>query len=674
MCIRLIRSIASATLALACVALAITASAAANVRFFPSPERPERIAAGPGGLWFLATTESSINENLDYMGATGAITSHELPGEVGENGLTVGPEGAVWFVGNEPVYGLSIKRYNGGGWGEVNLARDYEDVALSASGTVWALFREDTRAGETLNVGRLTIKTETDGDLESELTEYPSSHVSGPGSFGEMVLATDDSVWFRSNISELAHFASGSYSYFSVADPTAPYINQPIDLTAGPNAEVWFSLESVTEPGTAIGSITAGGVFRVFPLPAGVNLIESTLGSDGDIWFTYADSQYEGINAGTIGVGKMTPSGTFTYYPPTLLGGQYEPAGGLAGEPNGPVAIGVLYGPKPGALNFGILRITPDTPGLPSPEISASGAGAGPSPVAGPSPTVVTVKPVVIPAQVRRSVSRLKSSAQAIEPYMTATDVADLAFSLALVAAAPELAPEILLPGATMETGMQIADAGIGSSISTIASDPPDPHYKAIDAVRPNTAPTLHTKRGVSTAAAHAWNVMIANSLSSSAYIDALVAANERLDGAALAGNCLWTRRQKRTAHLYALMAARDLAREQRLVGAVEHDIKAHALPNVVVTPTQLEQAKAVLATAGLPRDVEATLRHSGATSADISQLITAVLTWRPASLSVAETLASRVHTTAPLLSRIRQFARALATPLSCPRPAAHTR
>ncbi len=685
MCTRLIRLVSPATVALACVALWITASASADVHFFPSPEQPQALGAGPGGLWFFTTPEPPTNANLDYMGPTGAIATYEVPGYLADNtgGVPesepkVGPEGAVWFVAHDPIYGASIKRYNGGGWAEANLVRPYRDVAVSASGAVWTVFSEDTRSGETLNVGRLVIKKETNGDLESELSEYPSPHLTEfPEDLGEMTVASDGSVWFRSNRFELAHFASGTYSYFSVSDATSIPEAQPVALAAGPIGEVWFCLDTGTTPGGAIGSLTPTGEFHFFQLPAGVSSNSLTLGSDGDIWFTYYDSHNEGG-----GIAKMTPSGTFTYYPPTLLGGQYEPSGGIAAEPNGPVSVGVfVYSPGSGVATSGILRITPDTPGLPSPDVSPSSpvAGSSPtgsasSPVAGPPPTVIKVKPLVIPAQVRRSVSSLKSSAQAIEPYMTATDVADLAFSLVLVAAAPELAPEILLPGATMETGMQIADAGIGFSISTIASDPPDPHYKAIAAVRPNTAPTLHAKRGVSMAAARVWNAVVANSLSSSAYIDALVTTNERLDGAALAGNCLWTRRQERTAHLYALIAARDLAREQRLVGSVEHDIKVRALPNVVVTAAQLEQVKALVATAGLPSDVLATLRHSGATSGDISQLTAAVLNWRPAALSVAETLASRLHATAPIVKRVRQFARALATPVSCPRAAAHTR
>ncbi len=571
------------------------------------------------------------------MGPTGAIATYEVPGYLAENisGLpesspNVGPEGAVWFVAHDPVFqSSSIKRYNGGGWAEANIARNYNDVALSASGEVWTLFSEATRNGATLNVGRLVIKKEMNGDLESELIEYPSPHVTESPEVGEMAVASDGSVWFRSNLSEIGHFASGTYSYFSVPDPTPdPEIDQPIALAAGPSGEVWFTLVASTTPGGAIGSITPTGVFHFFQLPAGVTPTDSTVGSDGDIWLTYYDSHYEGV-----GVAKMTPTGTFTYYPPTLLGGQYETSGGLAAEPNGPVSVGVVYGPGPEALTSGILRITPDTPGLPSPEVSTSGPGPGPSPVPGPSPTVIAVKPLVIPAQVRRTVSSLKSSAQAIEPYMTATDVADLAFRLALAAAAPELAPEILLPGDTMEAAMEIVDGGIGSSISTIASDPPDPHYRAIAGVRPNRAPVLQARRGVSRRAAHAWNVMVANGLSSSAYIDALVATNERLDGAARAGNCLWARRQKRTARLDALTAARDLAQEQRLVGVVEHDIKVRALPNVVATAAQLQQAKVLLATAGLPSDVVATLRHSGATSADISQLTAAVLRWRPGVL-----------------------------------------
>lgn len=649
---------------LVCVALALTAVASADVEFFPVPEEPQGMAAGPGGMWFFAGGEDPYRPHLYYMGLTGTVAPYELDDAV-KPALTVGPEGAVWWVSDNPVYGPAILRHNGAGWADVNIARSFEHVALSSSGAIWTDFRTPTLSGATETVARVIItKEETDGELQSELIEYPSSHLQTvPGELGQdMVVASDGSVWFRSHLTELARFAAGTYSYFPIPNATSsPDPQQPYDLLAGPDGEVWF-VDAPVPAGGAISSITAAGVVHFFKPAPGVVPVRLTLGSDGDLWFTYFDPnpQYEGD-----GVAKMTPQGAFTYYPPSLLGGEYRTSGGLAGEPGGPVWVGVTSGSTQSAPRYGILRITPDTPGLASPEVSVPGAPAPTGPAAPPAATVLEVKPIVVPARVRRAVSRLKSSAQAIEPYLTATDVADLALRLTLAAAAPELAPEILLPGSTMEAAMELVDGGIGVSVATIAGDPPDPNYKAIPAVHPSRAPVLQAKQ-VSRSAARAWNSMITNGLSSSAYLDALVASNERLDGAALAANCVWMRRQQQAARRYAAAAARDLARAPGLIGVVEHDMKTHALPNVMVGTAQVKQAKAQVAKSGLPSSVLATLRQAGATRADVSQLAAAFVAASPSATSLTGVLTSRAHATAAVLRRIRQLAAALTPAPAC--------
>jgi streptogramin lyase len=78
----------------------------------------------------------------------------------------------------------------------------------------------------------------------------------------------------------------------------------PIDITAGPDGNLWFTLTDADQ----IGRITTGGVVTEFPIPGGPFFI--TVGPDGNLWFT---------QSGVKPIGRITPAGVVTEFPiPTL--------------------------------------------------------------------------------------------------------------------------------------------------------------------------------------------------------------------------------------------------------------------------------------------------------------------------------------------------------------------
>src|SRR4029079_18935221 len=78
---------------------------------------------------------------------------------------------------------------------------------------------------------------------------------------------------------------------FPLANPTA----QPLEITVGPDGNLWFS--ETAEPG--IGRITTAGQITDFPLAGGMVPVGIAAGPDGNIWF-----------AGALAIGHITPEGT----------------------------------------------------------------------------------------------------------------------------------------------------------------------------------------------------------------------------------------------------------------------------------------------------------------------------------------------------------------------------
>jgi virginiamycin B lyase len=121
----------------------------------------------------------------------------------------------------------------------------------------------------------------------------------------------------------LSGSAYASYTATEYSDGFALHSN-PVEITEGPNGNIWYAERGLSGSGGGIGEITPAGVVTTFTqgiLSAGVTGI--TAGPDGNVWFTsLADNK----------VGKITPGGVVTTYQlPTANSGPE----GIATGPNG---------------------------------------------------------------------------------------------------------------------------------------------------------------------------------------------------------------------------------------------------------------------------------------------------------------------------------------------------
>jgi virginiamycin B lyase len=202
-------------------------------------------------------------------------------------GLTVGPDGNMWFIDE-----------NTGGIVRINDAGEAKEFSLNG-----AL----GNSGYDMVVGADKLFYITSGS-----TNIVRANTSGKtktfkipgGDFTQlegMALGPDGNVWFA----EFNHIAkittNGVITQF--AYPTQPNTNQYGGVASGPGGDVWFGESSIN----AIGKIVpATGKITEIPLtqqcgPGG--LVEA---KDGNIWFGCL------VTGGLVG--KITPSGAQTFY------------------------------------------------------------------------------------------------------------------------------------------------------------------------------------------------------------------------------------------------------------------------------------------------------------------------------------------------------------------------
>ena len=147
-------------------------------------------------------------------------------------------------------------------------------------------------------------------------------------------------------------------------------------------------------------------------------------------------------------------------------------------------------------------------------------------------------------------------------------------------------------------------------------SDPPDRRFRRIARPRPLRVPALRAGAGLSAGAARAGTALLRSTALSIAYERAFLTAIERAQGAALAGNPRWVRRQDEAAALWAVGTARHIERRARLRARF-----AAALGRVArrrFTAQQLDAARARVRRRGLPQALVRRLRRSGLSAAAI--------------------------------------------------------
>lgn len=132
--------------------------------------------------------------------------------------------------------------------------------------------------------------------LDGTRTAFPTGHLTGDS----IVVGADGALWFAAHNAVGRITTAGAISFFPLASPVAVVTR----VTLGPDGNVWFTNADSVLP-SSVGKVTPTGVVTEYPLPAVPprDPIGITTGSDGALWFA---------EPGTSSIGRITASGALT--------------------------------------------------------------------------------------------------------------------------------------------------------------------------------------------------------------------------------------------------------------------------------------------------------------------------------------------------------------------------
>lgn len=260
---------------------AVPALAAVTITEFPapSPNGPGPITASGGYVWFAAPNDDTIGR----ISPTGVVTTYPLTASYQEpRGIAAGSDGAVWFTETGSHEGQE-------------------------------------------GIGRI--------DPSGAITQFPLSDGTLP--FG-ITMGPDGNLWFTR-----LGFPWGIARMTPAGDVTefpGELHNEPLNIVTGPDGALWFTEDGIVNGGSgAIGRIdTSGSVTEfILPTPAGASsgAGDIAVGSDGNLWFTWATQTSPDLASVSRSIGRITTSGTITEFP--VSSGQGWPPGGIAAGPDG---------------------------------------------------------------------------------------------------------------------------------------------------------------------------------------------------------------------------------------------------------------------------------------------------------------------------------------------------
>jgi virginiamycin B lyase len=253
------------------VGMPTTTARAASVTEFRIPTAnsgPNGITAGPdGALWF---TEQNSNK-IGRITTSGSIREFRLPGpEKSPTEIASGPDGALWFP--EPANGQVGRITTAGAVSEFYVSEGAGQITTGPDGALW--FNEYS------DIGRITT-----GGAVSEFAAsgHPRGIAAGP----------DGALWFTQiGALQIGRITTGG----AISEFAVPTVARLLGHnTAGPHGALWF-IET-----NGIGRIGTDGRSQVFALPRpGSEPIGIIAGPDGALWFTERQ---------TARIGRITTNG-----------------------------------------------------------------------------------------------------------------------------------------------------------------------------------------------------------------------------------------------------------------------------------------------------------------------------------------------------------------------------
>ena len=315
------------TLGTALLFAAVTASAqTVNITEYAVPTQspgPYGITVGPdGAIWFTA---SNLSNYIGRITTAGAITIYGVPTFQSQpTGIVAGPDGALWFTeaGGNKIGRISTAGVITNEYAVPTPAGSPTSITVGPDGALWFVEPDIPTKGGTGN-GKISIGRITTAGV---ITEYPlptaQSLPIGEASPSGITAGPDGALWFTefygNNIGRIT--MAGVITEYPV--PTA--FAGPFGITAGPDGALWFTEDS----GGKIARITTAGAITeyVVPLPpyGTLNLSAITAGPDGALWFT--------DDGGVGDIGRITTAGVIKEYALPLSGSQ---SSGIVTGPDG---------------------------------------------------------------------------------------------------------------------------------------------------------------------------------------------------------------------------------------------------------------------------------------------------------------------------------------------------
>jgi virginiamycin B lyase len=252
----------------------------------PTPASgPWGITVGPdGAIWF---TECQTGRKIGRLTTSGVFSEYALSDpEAMPLGITPGPDGAIWFMEGNMRQGKIGRITTDGFLTEYSLPGSLggEHITAGPDGALW--FTE----GYENRIGRITTA--------GVITEY---NVPTPGAYPlDITVGPDGALWFTEYLA--AQLGRITTDGVITEYPILCRWCRPHDITAGRDGALWFTEAPV---GDRIGRMTVQGVVTEYPLPSGGEPTGITTGPDGEIWFTE--------NLGSR-IGRITRDGVITEY------------------------------------------------------------------------------------------------------------------------------------------------------------------------------------------------------------------------------------------------------------------------------------------------------------------------------------------------------------------------
>ena len=303
---------------------------------------PSAITVGPdGALWVTSEGQSSSappTPNVIFrMTTSGVITDTYTVPDVpigGLGGITSGPDGALWFVGQSGYdSGLIGRMTTTGAFTFYTDSSGFtpDEITTGPDGALWFTDTDGNLVGRITTAGAITNYTDPsiigpsgiaagpDGALwfantgyeHQTATQGPTSigHITtsgtvssygGPGVNDPNGIATgpDGALWFTNGGNNSIGRITTSGVITNYTDPS---IDDPSGITTGPDGALWFT----NGGNNSIGRITTSGVVSNYTDPSISNPAAITTGPDGALWFT---------NLGTNSIGRITTAGVVTNY------------------------------------------------------------------------------------------------------------------------------------------------------------------------------------------------------------------------------------------------------------------------------------------------------------------------------------------------------------------------